>query len=297
MLPITLLWTAALAWAEDPAPPPVNATETPAPAVPAAPPAAPPPPADAAPAPVAPVAVSPPAAPPAPPQEAAPVATADVPPHGAAAPLDDRLFVSVVVGAQQVPGPAFDLFAEGDLLASAGVRVGGFVTPKLALFADWQRGRQGADLGYGTGDAYNYDYEYTYADDSYSGFDYDSGSVETQVGTHTVTLGARLHTDAFAGWLRPYVAGGLGAMVATGRFDDDAGDPESPGQVQGTGAGVGLVGLGGVEGRFRPSTHAAFVLTAHVEVGAAAYSRVSLGDLGGLTPRGGVVRGGLGIAF
>jgi hypothetical protein len=245
------------------------------------------------------VAAAPPAVPVAPDAASPPGEQADAPKRAASPALDDRLFASVVLGAQQVPGPAFDLFAEGDLLGSMGVRVGGFVAPKLAVFADWQRGRQGADLAYGGSANGGYDdddYDYSYSDTDATGYD-PRGTVATQVGTHTVTLGARLHTDAVSQWLRPYVAGGLGAMVATGRFDDDEGDPESPGQVKGSGVGVGLIGLGGVEGRFRPSSHARFVLTAHAEVGASAYTRVSLGDLGGLTPYGAVVRGGLGVAF
>ncbi len=229
--------------------------------------------------PVAPVDAPPPVVPPPPAPPPAPEPWVRPVPEPRAA-LDDHFEVSVALGSIGTRGDDVSLFNDGSYLGSKGLRVGWRPVRRLVVYGDWQRGRTGKELGFSSED--------------------DAGTVEDVVATlvtNQVALGARVDTTALYEWVRPYATIAALGVQGTARFDDDTGEPDSPGQIAHGGFAPGGVAALGVAGRVAPVAEVDVGGQVWLEMGYAAVLPLGLGDLGPIRMGGFVVRSGLGLVF
>jgi len=167
----------------------------------------------------------------------------------------------------------FGVFSDGEYMPSWGLRLGVAPLRNLAVVGGWHRVRRGADL---------------YIDDW------------THIGraaffADEFTLGVR--GDVMIGQaLLPYaMVQGLG-MVGRVKFDDDPDDKGSPGQFAESAVAVGGLAVAGVELRI-PKGNAPFTLAWHIEAGYGLTSALDFERTGDMTPRGFVLRSGVGVRF
>lgn len=182
------------------------------------------------------------------------------------------------VGSLHFGDPEYDLFTRGNALPSVGVRAG--FRPRgdrhfpVGFVASWHHNTRGSAIGDGVGGP-----EYVAA-----------------FTTDTFGLGARLDAD-IGEVFSPYVAVQGLLMRGRARFDDDADDPDSPGQTAYAGVAPGLLTVGGVELSSPNVAGFAGEGFVHLEIGYGVVAPLALGDLGSLQPRGVAVRAGTGFRF
>lgn len=236
---------------------------------------------------------APPAEPPPPPADAPPPVETTLPvappgpnpwtrgPPGPRPPLAERFEVGLALGTLETRD--LEPFVAGDVLGSAGLRLGWRAAPRLVVYGDWQRGRVGSRI-----DALA---------DPETGMATGGAEVTATFASNQVALGARVDTTAIGEWVRPYATIAALGVQGTARFDDDAEDPESPGQVAYGGFTAGGIGALGLAGRFAPARGVDAGGQLWAEVGYAGVLPLGLGELGALRPGGVVFRTGASVIF
>ena len=176
---------------------------------------------------------------------------------------------------------SYALFSSEESMPSIGMRAGFAFHDRLSARLGWQHVRQGADVSVGEEQSDSHISSAFYGDE--------------------LSLGVRADVP-LGDFVLPYVSvDGLGFRAKV-RFDDDATDEDSPGQVEETAFAPGALAMGGAElripiGRLYPTSKAELALGLNLEVGYALVGQLDFGDLGQMKPGGLAVRSGVGIRF
>jgi hypothetical protein len=174
--------------------------------------------------------------------------------------------------------PVYDVFSDGDGMASRGIRGGVRLNENISVIGGWHRVRQGSEVfveGVNGGE----DATFTaalFAD-------------ELSLG---VQAGVPFGEDVFF----PYV--GLDGMLFRGvmKFDEDTSTKKNSGQVISAGAAPGILPVGGVE--FRSPTGSTDLQVAFfLEMGHTWFTGADFGDIGMMKVGGLSARGGVGLRF
>ncbi len=180
--------------------------------------------------------------------------------------------ISAELGTAHVGDPGYDLFSDGNGLPSRGLR--GVIAPhdRLGIALGWHHAGRGSDVSSPTGDF--------------------------RAGLRTDAFTVGLKTDLpSSSMVALYVeADGLLLRGAV-RFDDDPEVDDNPNQISAADVAPGFIGLGGVEFRI-PQEEAPFTLGLHLAMGwGTTFGPLAWEDIGEITPRGFVLRSGVGLRF
>ena len=183
----------------------------------------------------------------------------------------------------------YDLFSDWNATPSQGFRVGISARDRLSIVAGWHQANRGADLY----SFYEGDYYEDYDDDYYGEGETYLVSTALQLNQSQVGLKSELK---FWNWLYPYFTGQALIVHGTVRIDDDDTTRVNPGQIRKDSVGFGAMGTVGLDFRL-PQQMFPFTLGWYIEGGYALVSPMSYGELGKMSPRGAVLRSGIGVRF
>lgn len=173
----------------------------------------------------------------------------------------------------------WDLFSDGPLLSSMGLRAGYGVNDWLTVVGTWQTARDGSVLYI----------------ESYDANEYLDQDALLSLRTNQLSLGPKFSLDLFS-WLHPYATVQGLALLGTVRMDDDAQHDDNLNQYKSsavTGGGFAALGLDFIllrEDRpIRPATY--------LEMGYGRTANLAFDDIGTLGFGGFALRWGVGARF
>lgn len=197
--------------------------------------------------------------------------------------------LSFELGNLSNPDPMYDLFSDWNDTPSQGFRVGISARDRLSVIGGWHQANRGARV-------YTYYGDTAYADEpDYYYEEGDTYVVNTALQLNQYQAGLKSELKIW-NWLYPYFTGQALIVHGTVRIDDDTSTRNNPGQIRKDSLGVGALGTIGLDFRL-PQKMLPLTLGWHVEGGYALVSPMGYGDLGKMSPRGVVIRSGIGIRF